>query len=65
MHHKFPPSANKAAKIAVDILFEYFKDNNNPFDFSNDRVINFVAGKFIDPELKQNLIHSITIGDGV
>ena len=62
---KFSPSANKAGEIAVDTLFEHFKDNHNPFDFSIEKVINFVTGKFIDPDLTENLIHSITIGDGV
>ena len=62
---KFSPSANKAGGIAVDTLFEHFKDNHNPFDFSIEKVINFVTGKFIDPDLTENLIHSITIGDGV
>ena len=46
----FSPSANKTDKIAVDTLFEYFKDNNNLFDFSNDKVTNFVTGEFIDPD---------------
>ena len=40
-------------------------ENGNPFDFSIEKVINFVTGKFIDPDLTENLIHSITIGDGV
>ena len=62
---EFSPSANKAGGIAVDTLFEHFKDNHNPFDFSIEKVINFVTGKFIDPDLTENLIHSITIGDGV
>ena len=62
---KFSPSANKAGGIAVDTFFEHFKDNHNPFDFSIEKVINFVTGKFIDPDLTENLIHSITIGDGV
>ena len=34
LDHKFSPSANKADKIAVDTLFEYFKDCINPFNFS-------------------------------
>ena len=46
-------------------LFEYFKDNNNPFDFSNDKVTNFVTVEFIDSELAENLIHIITMGEGV
>ena len=62
---EFSPSANKAGGIAVDTFFEHFKDNHNPFDFSIEKVINFVTGKFIDPDLTENLIHSITIGDGV
>ena len=62
---EFSPSANKAGGIAVDTLFEHFKDNHNPFDFSIEKVINFVTGKFIDPDLTENLIHSIAIGDGV
>ena len=62
---EFSPSANKAGEIAVDTLFEHFKDNHNPFDFSIEKVINFVTGKFTDPDLTENLIHSITIGDGV
>ena len=41
--HKFSPSANKADKIVVDTLFEYFKEDNKPFDFSNDKVTNFVT----------------------
>ena len=65
LHHKFSPFANKADKIAVDNLFEYLKGNNNLFGFSNGRVINFVTDEFIDPELTENLIHSITIGEGV
>ena len=64
LHHKFSLFANKADKIAVDTLFKCFKGNNNPY-FSNDRIINFITGKFIDPELTENLIHSIKIGDGV
>ena len=62
---EFSPSANKAGGIAVDTFFEHFKDNHNPFDFSIEKVTNFVTGKFIDPDLTENLIHSITIGDGV
>ena len=57
LDHKFSAPANKTDKIAVDTLFEYFKDNSNPFDFSNDKVTNFVAAEFIDPELTENLIH--------
>ena len=64
LHHEFSLFANEADKIAVDTLFEYFKDSNNPY-FSNDRIINFITGTFIDPELAENLIHSIKIGDGV
>ena len=65
LQHELFPSANKASKIAVDTLFEYFKDNVYPFDFSNDKVTNLMTGEFIDPELTKNLIHSITIGEGV
>ena len=46
-------------------LLEYFKDNNNPLDFSNDKVIDFVTGEFIDPKLTENLMHSISIDKGV
>ena len=49
LHRKFSPSANKPYKIAIDTLFEYFKDNVNPFDFSNEKVTNFVTAEFIDP----------------
>ena len=62
LDHKFSPSANKADKIAVDTLFEYFKANNNPFD---DKVTNLVTGEFIDPDFKENMIHIITMGEGV
>ena len=55
----------KIEKIAIDTVFEYFKDNNNLFDFSNDKVTNFVTDEFIDSELTENLICSITIGEGV
>ena len=65
LHHEFSSSANKADKIAFDTLFEYFKDNNNPFGFSNDSVVNSMTGEFIDPELTENLMHSITIGEEV
>ena len=33
-NHEFSPSVCKADKIAVDTLFEYFKDCINPFNFS-------------------------------
>ena len=49
MHRKFSPSANKPDKIAIDTLFEYFKENVNPFDFFNEKVTNFVTAEFIDP----------------
>ena len=65
LHHEFSSSANKADKIAFDTLFEYFKDNNNPFGFSNHSVVNSMTGEFIDPELTENLMHSITIGEEV
>ena len=65
MDHKFSPSAKKADKIAVDTLFEYFKDNNNPFDFYNDKITNFVTGEFTDSELTENLINIFTTGEGV
>ena len=52
----------KIEKIAIDTLFEYFKDNNN---LDNDKVTNFLTDEFIDSELTENLICSITIGEGV
>ena len=63
LHHEFSPSAHKADKIAVDTLFEYFKDNINPFDSSHDKVTNFVTGEVIDPGLTEDLINCITIGE--
>lgn len=63
--HEFSTSVNKADKISVDTISEYFKDNKNPFDFSNDKVTDFMSGEFIDPELTENLIHNISIGENV
>ena len=41
------------------------KDNNNHFDFSNDKVTDFVTVEFIDSELTENVIHIITMSEGV
>ena len=51
--------------LIPNTFFEYFKDNNNPFDFSYDKVTNFVTAEFIDPEITENLIHRISTGEGL